>query len=150
MGNICRSPAAEAIFRQYVEQEGWETEIICRSAGTLGEHAGEKPDPRMCKAALSRGYSLESRARKFSREDFDKYDLILALDRDIHRTLKSIAASPEHTAKIALLGGYHPDEIVDVPDPYYGHSAGFDQVLEMLEYACRGLLDDIASRHNLR
>jgi len=151
MGNICRSPAAEAIFRQYVEQEGWEEGIVCRSAGTLGEHVGEEPDPRMIRSASARGYCLSSRARKFTHADFEKYDLIVAMDRHIYRTVESMAVKPEHQEKIVLLGDYHPErDIRDIPDPYHGSSDGFEQVLDMLEVVCRCLLDELASKYNLR
>ncbi len=138
-------------MRHYIAQEGWEEFIVCASAGTLDEHEGEKPDPRMIQAACRRGYALRSRARQFQREDFDRYDLILAADRYILRALTDLARTETDRAKLELIGTYHPErDVTDVPDPYYGGPAGFEHVLDMLELTCRHLLDAVVERHDLR
>lgn len=150
MGNICRSPAGEAVFQAYVEQEGLDEAITTESAGTIGEHAGERPDPRMIRAGTRRGYQFKTRARKFRREDFGRYDAIITMDSYIHETVLAAASSDEEAAKVRLMGEFHPDpDAREVPDPYYGAAEGFELVLDLLEIACRGLLDDLVKRHGL-
>jgi len=144
MGNICRSPAGEGVFRHFVSQAGYESLIHIDSAGTIDFHAGNPPDTRMSEAASRRGYGLESRARQVTRRDIDDFDLIIAMDHDNLMHLENLAGGPR--PHIRLLGdcleGYGGnDTAVAVPDPYYGGPAGFDRVLDMIESACPAILD---------
>lgn len=144
MGNICRSPAAEGVFKHYVSEQGQQDRFFIDSAGTVGSHAGQPPDPRMIKAAECRGYPLDSLARKVVRKDIDEFDLILAMDFDNLMNLYSLAkAEPQH---LRLLGSFLEDGIShsqarSVPDPYYGDTAGFEQVLDMIESAVPRIYD---------
>lgn len=115
------------------------------SAGTIGHHAGEPPDRRMVAAAKRRGYELVGRARQVEREDFGRFDLILAMDDDNLRGVLALAANDAERAKVAKFTVYcrgHPDAD-EVPDPYYGGAEGFETVLDLLEDGCRGLIDEI-------
>ena len=137
LGNICRSPTAEGVMRALVREAGLEDEIEIDSAGTGGWHVGAAPDPRSTAAAARRGITLEGGARQVTDEDFEHYDLILAMDRENLRELQRRA--PAGTAgKIRLLCGE-----ADVPDPYYGGERGFDDVLDQVEAACRAVLAEI-------
>jgi len=143
MGNICRSPCAEAVFRYKAAEQGLNLEID--SAGTLGSHAREKPDHRAQKAGMARGYSFDNmKARKVKVKDFDKYDLILAMDNHNIRELYKIA--PEHhKEKIHLFLDFsssHDEQ--EVPDPYYGGAKGFQYVIDLVEGASDGLLKKLA------
>lgn len=139
MGNICRSPTAEAVLRTLAKRRGRELEI--ESAGTVGSHAGEGPDARARKAGEKRGYDFgRKRARKVAAADFGRFDLILAMDRQNLAALER-QCPPEHLPKLALFleragvaaGG-------EVPDPYYGGPEGFERVLDLCEQAAEGLL----------
>ncbi len=139
MGNICRSPSAEAIFRHKAKQAGLSVQID--SAGTVGSHAREKPDHRAQKAGMARGYSFDKiRARKVTEKDFDNFDLVLAMDEQNVRHLKKVA--PEHLHhKIQLFLEYADNfEETDVPDPYYGGAKGFQFVVDLVEDASDGLI----------
>ena len=138
LGNICRSPTAEGVMRALVREAGLEDEIEIDSAGTGGWHVGAAPDPRSTAAAVRRGITLEGGARQVTGEDFEHYDLILAMDRENLRELQRRAPAGAE-GKIRLLCGD-----ADVPDPYYGGERGFDDVLDQVEAACRGLLAEIA------
>ena len=143
-GNICRSPTAEGIFRRMIEDAGLSDRIIADSAGTHGYHVGEPPDERAVEAAARRGYDLSGlRARKFQREDFQRFDLVLAMDREHHAILARLA-QPSSGQKLQMMMRYaRRFGEIDVPDPYYGGPEGFDSVLDMLEDAARGLLEAI-------
>jgi low molecular weight protein-tyrosine phosphatase len=143
-GNICRSPTAEAIFRKLVADAGMSEAIAADSAGTHGYHVGEPPDPRAQGAAAERGYDLSGlRARRVERADFRTFDLIVAMDRG-HFTALSRQAEPSTAHKLKLMMSYSRTfKAEDVPDPYYGGRRDFEQVLDMLEDAARGLLDSL-------
>src|SRR5712692_7040802 len=143
-GNICRSPTAEAIFRKLASKAGLADAILADSAGTHGYHIGEPPDPRAQAAAAKRGYDLSGlRARRFEQADFERFDLILAMDRDHHSILLSMARPPAaHKLKLMMSYARRFKE-EEVPDPYYGGSRGFERVLDMLEDAARGLLESL-------
>ncbi len=141
LGNICRSPAAEGIFRHLMKQQGIDS-IGVDSAGTYGGHAGELPDPRMRAHAARRGYLLEHRSRPVRPADFERFDLILAMDDSNYDTLRDRANTPEEAAKVQRMTDYCRLYPVDhVPDPYYSGADGFENVLNILEDACAGLLD---------
>jgi len=144
-GNICRSPTAEGVFRTLVAQAGLGERIRADSAGTLGYHVGEPPDPRAQAAAAKRGYDLSVlRARKVEQADFRSFDLILAMDRDHHAILRRMA--PESLAhKLRMMMSYaRCFGEREVPDPYYGSPQEFERVLDMLEDAAQGLLVSLA------
>lgn len=141
-GNICRSPTAEGVFRKFTIDAGLAELIVADSAGTHGYHVDEPPDARAQAAAARRGYDLSRlRARRFEREDFQRFDLILAMDRDNHAMLARMA-QPATADRLRMMMSYarhfRDDE---VPDPYYGGPQGFDLVLDMLEDASQGLLE---------
>jgi protein-tyrosine phosphatase len=145
MGNICRSPTAEGVMRRLVAAAGLGDRIEIDSAGTGAWHAGSGPDPRAVAAAARRGISLTGVARQVHLDDFDDFDLIVALDRENARDLRRIAPDETARAKVRLLREYDPGHggDLDVPDPYYGADDGFAEVLELVDAACRGLIDDL-------
>jgi len=143
-GNICRSPTAEAIFRKLVADAGMSETIVADSAGTHGYHIGEPPDPRAQALAAARGYDLSAlRARRAERGDFERFDLVVAMDRG-HFAILSRMAEAATAHKLKLMMSYaRGSKEKDVPDPYYGGPQEFERVLDMLEDAARGLLDAI-------
>ena len=145
MGNICRSPTAEGVMRRLVEDAGLADRVEIESAGTGGWHAGEPPDRRATQAARRRGITLEGAARQIRPADFHDFDLLIALDRANLRELLAVAPDEEAAEKVRLLREFDPRASgeLDVPDPYYGGDRGFETVLDMVEAACRGLLDEL-------
>jgi protein-tyrosine phosphatase len=147
LGNICRSPTAEGAMRALVREEGLEDSIELDSAGTGGWHVGSPPDPRAVATARARGIALEGSARTVRQNDFDDFDLVLAMDRSNMRELRQLAHGEQRRAKVRLLREFDPAsagaEDLDVPDPYYGAAGGFDEVLDLVQAACRGLLEQI-------
>jgi low molecular weight protein-tyrosine phosphatase len=147
MGNICRSPTAEGVMRRLLREEGLEDAVTLDSAGTGGWHAGAPPDERAVAAARARGTTLDGEARAVTAADFDRFDLLLAMDRENERDLLARAPDDEARAKVRLLREFDPASVatgdLDVPDPYYGGPHGFDHVLDLVEAACRGLLDEV-------
>ncbi len=142
LGNICRSPAAEGVFLHLAKERGVTDRFIIDSAGTYGGHAGELPDPRMRAHAARRGYLLEHHSRPVRSTDFEEFDLILGMDDYNIDTLRQRANTPEEVEKIHRMTDYCRHYAVDsIPDPYYGGSEGFENVLNILEDACEGLLD---------
>lgn len=142
LGNICRSPAAEGVFRTLVAKAGREQDFVISSAGTLGYHAGSLADPRMRRAAGKRGYALTSRARQFEQADFHRHDLILAMDGDNLRSLLSQGRTDADREKVRSFCDFCVRMVhyKEVPDPYYGEAEGFEEVLDLLEDGCTGLL----------
>jgi protein-tyrosine phosphatase len=150
MGNICRSPLAHGLFEALVEREGLTDLIIVDSAGTHAYHVGESPDPRSQQTAVRHGVDLSrQRARRVSRDDFDQFDYILAMDQDNYQNLMASAPN-EHQHKVQLFLEFAPQRRErEVPDPYYGGPDGFEHVYELVEAAALGLLADIRGRHGL-
>jgi len=143
MGNICRSPTAEGVFRHFVEQEGMTGSVEIDSAGTHAYHLNEPADRRASSAAERRGYSLAGiRARRVDTTDFERFDYILAMDRDNLELLKE-QGGVEHENKIRLFLEFAIGAEDEVPDPYYGGAAGFERVLDLVEDASRGLLETL-------
>ena len=147
MGNICRSPSAEGVLRAKLRQAGLHERVVVDSAGTLGTHVGEAPDPRAIRAAARRGYELAGlRARQVGDDDFRRFHHLLAMDGDNLAWLQE--RRPEDAApRIALLMDHarrHAGRR-EVPDPYYGAPAGFEQVLDLIEDACDGLVAELAA-----
>jgi protein-tyrosine phosphatase len=143
MGNICRSPTAEGVFRHHVNEGGLGDRILADSAGTHAYHVGEPPDRRACAAAERRGISLaELRARRVSDSDFEAFDFIIAMDEDNLQHL--LEQAPEvHQSKVSLFLSFTSADETEVPDPYYGGTAGFERVLDLVEEASRGLLETL-------
>jgi len=141
LGNICRSPTAEGVLRTLAAREAPELDLVVDSAGTAGYHIGEPPDPRTQQAAARRGYELGTlRARVIEPADFERFDLILAMDRENLKVLRR-RAPPQAHERLRLLLEFAPDATpADVPDPYYGGPNGFEEVLDLVEVAARGLL----------
>jgi protein-tyrosine phosphatase len=148
LGNICRSPLAEGVFRDRVARAGLIETIQIDSAGTHAYHVGDPPDPRAQEAALQRGIDIGMlRGRKAVRRDFEAFDYILAMDRENHANLLAICPrGQEHKLRLFLeFAPNRPEE--EVPDPYYGGAHGFERVLDMVDEASRGLLADIRRRY---
>ena len=147
LGNICRSPTAEGVMRSLVRKAGLADSVHVDSAGTGGWHIGSAPDERATAAARSRGIALEGRARQVRPEDFADFDLLIAMDRANVRDLRALAGSEEERARVRLLREFDPategSGDLDVPDPYYGAAGGFEEVLDLVEAACEGLLAQI-------
>jgi protein-tyrosine phosphatase len=149
LGNICRSPTAEAVMRHLVSQEGLGGRIEIDSAGTGDWHVGDPPDRRARAVGAKRGIPLSGTAQQFTQADFARYDHVLAMDRSNRDELLKMAAGPADRAKVRLLRSFDasaPPE-ADVPDPYYGGPRGFDEVFDICERACRGLLDHLRAAH---
>ena len=140
LGNICRSPTAEGILRHLL-REARRTDIEVESAGTGRWHVDEPPDPRAVATARRRGVTLDHLGRQFTRADFARYDLVLAVDVPVARALTNLAP-PEYLDRIRLARSFDPAAPPDaeVPDPYYGDQAAFDQVFDVCLAACRGIL----------
>ncbi len=144
LGNIVRSPLAEALFRHYVQQRGLTHKYTADSAGTGAWHVGEGPDPRMLRVAARHGIRYDHRARQFHPRDFETFDLILVMDHDNWAHLMALAAGrPEFHRKIRFLREFDPQggPRAEVPDPYYGGMEGFERVYEVIDRSVRGLLD---------
>jgi protein-tyrosine phosphatase len=147
MGNICRSPTAEGVLRNYIRNNNLGDVFEVDSAGTHGYHVGEAPDSRTQRAASIRGYNLSQlRARKVARQDLDYFDLILAMDKSNLDNLRRMA-TPEQQERIKLFMEYARNfEDDEVPDPYYGLGHGFDLVLDMVEDGAQGLIEEIKQK----
>jgi protein-tyrosine phosphatase len=144
LGNICRSPAAEAILVHMIKGTELQDQIYVESCGLGDWHAGKLPDPRMREVALDRGYVLASKAQAVQPDFFYRFDYILAADHSVINELYNHANSPEHKAKIHLITKFstvYPGD--EVPDPFYKDRQAFELVLDMLEDSCKGLLEEI-------
>jgi len=151
LGNICRSPTAEAAMRHLVAAEGLAKAISIESAGTGSWHVGEPPDERAQEAGRRRGIVVEGEARQFRARDFERFDLVIAMDLTNRDSLVKLAPNEQARAKVHLLRSFDPASArdLDVPDPYYGGRDGFDRVFDICEAGCRGLLDHVRERHGL-
>ncbi len=142
MGNICRSPAGENIFRHVVKEADLSDQIQCDSAGTIGFHTGKKPDARMSKTIKRRGYEVAGYARQFGYRDFEVFDLILTMDDENHRNVLKLAKSDEDRIKVRKFTDFcHNHNHTEVPDPYYGGEKGFQLVADLIEDGAAGLLE---------
>lgn len=141
LGNICRSPSAEGIMRHLIRQHQLDGQVICDSAGTSSYHIGSPPDRRMRAAAQRQGIELKGEARQFIPANFDRFDLILVMDRENYSDVMALTRSPADVDKVRLMCEFcqhHAD--TEVPDPYYGGTDGFDYVIRLLLDACEGAL----------
>jgi protein-tyrosine phosphatase len=150
LGNICRSPTAEAVMARLVAEAELEDAIELDSAGTGAWHVGSPPDARAADAAAARGVEMRGVARQVTAQDFEDFDLLIAMDAENRRNLRALAPSPEAAAKVRMLREFDPASAgasdLDVPDPYYGGEDGFDRVLDLVEAACAGLLAKLRAR----
>ena len=146
LGNICRSPTAEGVLRHKLQQAGLERQVEVASAGTGGGHAGEPPDKRTQRAAQLRGYDLsQQRAQQVRVQDFERYDLILAMDNSNFRDLQAMQPANGKAELDVFLRRYKGVKS-EVPDPYYDGEQGFVEVLDLIEAACDGLMIELKGR----
>lgn len=148
LGNICRSPTADGVMQHLVREAGLADRIVIESAGTADYHIGKGADPRSQAEMERRGVMLKHSARQFVATDFDRFDLVIAMDESNVANLKRIAPDDTAAAKIHRLREWDPeaDGDLDVPDPYYGGDDGFVDVFDMVERSCRALLADVKTR----
>jgi protein-tyrosine phosphatase len=148
MGNICRSPTAQGVFRHLVKQEGLDEMILTDSAGTIAYHTGKAPDRRARETALKRGLDLSDlRARQAKVEDFAQYDYVIAMDFANLEDLQALCPAGMED-KLHLLMDFAPHlDVAEVPDPYYGGPAGFERVFDLVEAAAKGLLSKLKQAH---
>lgn len=151
MGNICRSPTAHGVFRQRLAAADLLDRILVESAGTHGYHVGHGPDRRALDAARYRGYEFDDlRARQVEGADFDRFDYVLAMDRDNLAVLERLGAGSSGRARIGLFLDYSPDLAGrEVPDPYYGAMNGFEEVLDLIEAGADSLLAHLRRQHGI-
>ncbi|HKO50697.1 MAG TPA: low molecular weight protein-tyrosine-phosphatase [Polyangiaceae bacterium] len=151
LGNICRSPTAEGVFRHLLEQAGLSARFAIDSAGTAGYHTGEAPDQRARAAGERAGVVVGGAARQFLVGDFARFDYVIAMDSANLKDLQRLAPGSEARAKVRLLRSFDPKAPKDapIPDPYYGDEAGFDHVLELCRCACQHLLEEIRREQRL-
>ena len=150
MGNICRSPTAEGVMAHLLEREELTDRVTIDSAGTGGWHAGSAPDERATSAAATRGIALSGAARQVRSSDFREFDLLLCADGDNLRDVRAIAPGEAARDKVRRLREFDPAAVeagdLDIPDPYYGGARGFEDVLDLVERACEGLLEDLRAQ----
>lgn len=145
LGNICRSPAAEGIMQHIVDQRGLSNQFLIDSAGIGSWHIGQLPDKRMRSHGADHGYDFSSRARQFSRDDFQRFDYIVTMDEENYYDIIHMAHTDDERAKVVKMANFlknHPHQMT-VPDPYYGGDKGFEFVIELLEDGCSQLLESI-------
>ncbi len=151
LGNICRSPLAEGIFKKLVHNQGLDKKIMCDSAGTSGWHIGDLPDPRTEDVAENHGIHLDHLGRKFILEDFNRFDYIIAMDRNNFADIRLVLGSEKFDPKkLRMMRDF--DDLgkgEDVPDPYYGGADGFEYVYQVLQRSCANLLDQIVKENKL-
>ena len=145
LGNICRSPLAEGIFRYLVEEEGLDDHFSIDSAGTGAWHVGERPDGRASLVAQQHGINLDSRARQVQQEDFERFDYMIAMNRENLRALEELRPETNNNTQITLLCSHDPtgDNEDEILDPYYGGASGFENVYQLVHQSCKGLLQQL-------
>ena len=145
MGNICRSPAAEAIMKKVIADKDLSIQIEVDSAGTIDYHEGEQADPRMVASAGNRGYNIDSIARQFDpKKDFNNFDYIVTMDNDNFADIKSLDYENKYSSKIFRMADYFSNHLYSkIPDPYYSGKDGFELVLDLLEDSTKGLLKKV-------
>ncbi|QTN33829.1 low molecular weight phosphotyrosine protein phosphatase [Akkermansiaceae bacterium] len=149
MGNICRSPAAEIVFRKMVGGAGLDAGFEIDSAGTIGYHKGSPPDPRMAAHLAKRGYVVEGRSRQLTADDLRDFDILLTMDEEnLADTLALDPSGNFHHKVKPFVGFLEEHEASQIPDPYYGGNRGFARVIDLLEDGCRVLLERLAQRED--
>jgi protein-tyrosine phosphatase len=151
MGNICRSPVAEAVFRYQVREAGLEDRFQIDSAGTSGYHDGNPPDQRSTETARKRGIVLTGRSRRVTADDLRTFDYVIAMDAENERELRRVLEASGGAARVHRLREWDPQpDHGDVPDPYYGGARGFDDVHDIVERASAAFLEHVVQEHGLR
>lgn len=146
MGNICRSPSAEAVFKKMVKAKGADGEFVIDSAGTHSYHIGSKPDKRSMRVALKRGIDMQHlRARQVAAEDFNRFDYLVTMDEANQQNLRQMFPNASHDKVVAMMSFAKGSNYDEVPDPYYGEGDGFELVLDLLENASKGLIEYISN-----
>jgi protein-tyrosine phosphatase len=144
LGNICRSPLAEAVFNHQIRERGLEVHFTAASCGTANYHVGDTPDPRTIKNALKNGVSIDHLGRQFCQEDFEDYDLILAMDANNFSNIMRVPGASKHKNKVRMMRAYDPHiKDGDVPDPYYGNEKDFQEVFDILNRSMKGLIAEL-------
>jgi len=151
LGNICRSPTAEAVFRHRVTQEGLADALVIDSAGTGSWHVGELPDRRSRETASQRGFELTGRARQVTKKDFSSFDYLIAMDRSNRKNLLSMAPDTASRSRVHLFRNFdaRSGKDAEVPDPYYGGEDGFEDVFDICDAAALGLIAHLRETHGL-
>jgi protein-tyrosine phosphatase len=151
LGNICRSPMAEAIFKHKVRERGLEKSLISDSCGTGNYHIGDQPDPRTIANAKKNKIAIDHCARQLSVDDFDKFDYIMAMDQSNMNNILRLTNSADHKGKVALMRDFDPlHKGAEVPDPYFGGEDGFQNVFEILDRTLDNFIDHVVATHSLR
>ena len=148
LGNICRSPLAEAIFKHKARARGLESRIFADSCGTSNYHIGDNPDPRTISNAKRNGVTIDHCGRQLSVEDIEQFDYILAMDESNYKNIQKLVADEKHKPKIQMMRDYDPKGKGDVPDPYYGGEQGFQEVFDILDRTMNSFLDKLTTRLN--
>jgi protein-tyrosine phosphatase len=144
LGNICRSPLAESVFRHLAVERGVEDEFEIDSAGTSGYHAGSPPDRRSVATARERGVEVSGRSRQFTHEDLQEFDLVVVMDAENLAEVNAVRAAVGRGAHIRRLREWDPEpDDYDVPDPYYGGEHGFERVHDLVHRSCEALLNQL-------
>ena len=147
LGNICRSPAAEAVFKNIADKQGLSGKFEVDSAGTYGGHAGSLPDSRMREVCFNRGYKAEHRSRLIKQNDFYHFDIIITMDDSNYRNVCRMSPGKEYTGRVRKFCEFCPEfDITEVPDPYYQGRSGFEYVLDILENGCTELLSQLCKK----
>jgi protein-tyrosine phosphatase len=147
LGNICRSPLAESVFRHLVRERGVESEFEIDSAGTSGYHAGDRPDTRSVATARARGVRVEGQSRQIARGDLERFDYVIVMDAENLASVERMRARVGGAARVHLLREWDPDgQGGNVPDPYYGGARGFEEVHDIVERSCQNLLEHLLAR----
>jgi protein-tyrosine phosphatase len=141
LGNICRSPLAEAIFKDKLVKRGLTGTVEADSCGTSNYHIGSTPDDRTLHNALKNGVSIHHKARQLSQDDLTQFDFIMAMDRSNHKNILSLKGADEYASKILLMRSFDPKSGDEVPDPYYGGEQGFQEVFEILDRSTEAFLN---------
>lgn len=150
LGNICRSPLAEGIFKKIIVENKLENKFSVDSAGTSDYHIGEDPDPRTFETARKYDISLESKGRQFNTEDFDKFDYIIVMDESNYEDVIALSRDDEDRNKVRFMRDFDPEmKEINVPDPYFGEKDGFREVYEILERSCKKFLKSLKNEYNL-
>ena len=152
LGNICRSPAADGILKAQVRERGLNHLFEIDSCGIGSWHIGQLPDSRMRRHGQDHGYRFDHRARQISKDDFTRFDRIIVMDNDNYRAVSSLAPDKSYLDKVEMIARYlrHHKGQTTVPDPYYGNDRDFEFVIELLEDACEGIIDDILTKQTIR
>lgn len=150
LGNICRSPLAECVFRHQARERGVEHLFEVDSAGTSGWHDGDPPDTRSVATARARGVEVAGRSRKLRGDDLERFDYVIAMDSENHANIARLQAAAGGGARVHLLREWDPEaDSIDVPDPYYERKRGFEDVHDIIDRSCAALLDDLMARRRI-